>query len=181
MPGRSGGGGGYGGASGGGKDATKRKEGEVVGEGAQMLGADNLGHKLLSKMGWSVGDRIGKGDGGLNAPIMAIVKVSFFFNMSYDFCGYGNLSAHTGLGYLTLLSFSSFRLGVCSVLFSSNFFFSSFSLCLLFLFTPRRTPSLDLVPSERRLSYGAGFGLVGRYWLSSNTHDSFIVYICDAA
>lgn len=51
-----------------GNDAAKRKEGEVVGEGAKMLGEDNLGHRLLSKMGWAEGGKIGKGDGGLNQP-----------------------------------------------------------------------------------------------------------------
>jgi hypothetical protein len=80
MPGtRPKGSGGGDGGFGGGKDATKRREGEAVGEGAAHLGEENLGHKLLSKMGWSQGDRIGKGDGGLNQPIMAIVKVCSFF------------------------------------------------------------------------------------------------------
>lgn len=63
MPGRGGGGGG-----GGGPDASKRREGEVVGADSKMLGAENLGHRLLSKMGWTEGGKIGRGDGGLNVP-----------------------------------------------------------------------------------------------------------------
>jgi hypothetical protein len=60
MPGTRGGGAG--------KDLAKRREGEVVGEGAKMLGQDNLGHKLLSKMGWTEGTRIGKSEDGLAVP-----------------------------------------------------------------------------------------------------------------
>jgi len=60
MPGRGGGGGG--------PDASKRREGEVVGADSKMLGAENLGHRLLSKMGWSEGGKIGRGEGGLNVP-----------------------------------------------------------------------------------------------------------------
>ena len=84
MPGRSqhtnggGGSGGFygGGGGGGGPDASKRREGEVVGEHVKALGVENLGHRLLSKMGWSEGGKIGRGEGGLNVPIMATVKTS---------------------------------------------------------------------------------------------------------
>lgn len=64
MPGSRGG-------AGAGRDLAKRREGEVVGEGAKQLDQDNLGHKLLSKMGWSEGMRIGHGEGGLAAPCVS--------------------------------------------------------------------------------------------------------------
>ncbi|WVF70475.1 hypothetical protein IAT40_005265 [Kwoniella sp. CBS 6097] len=70
------------GAGGGGKGVKGRpsagpsirhKEGDMVGHGAERIGMDNIGHKLLSKMGWAEGDKIGLGS-GLEAPIVAIVK-----------------------------------------------------------------------------------------------------------
>lgn len=78
---------GKGGAKMGGQDMAKRREGEVVGEGAKSIGQENLGHKLLSKMGWTEGTRIGKGEDGL-----AIPSVSFAFSTHHclatctDFC-----------------------------------------------------------------------------------------------
>ncbi|WVQ62170.1 uncharacterized protein L199_000308 [Kwoniella botswanensis] len=53
--------------------SIRHKEGDMVGHGADKIGQDNIGHRLLSKMGWAEGDRIGRG-AGLEAPIVAIVK-----------------------------------------------------------------------------------------------------------
>lgn len=47
--------------------SLRAKDGDQVGGGAERLGMDNIGHQLLSKMGWAEGDRIGRG-GGLEAP-----------------------------------------------------------------------------------------------------------------
>ena len=44
IPGRSGGGGGGGGG-------VRHREGDQVGDGAERIGGDNVGHKLLSRMG----------------------------------------------------------------------------------------------------------------------------------
>jgi hypothetical protein len=33
-------------------NSARPKEGDLVGEGAEKIGTDNIGHKLLSKMGW---------------------------------------------------------------------------------------------------------------------------------
>ncbi|WWC66293.1 uncharacterized protein I206_100194 [Kwoniella pini CBS 10737] len=53
--------------------SVRHKEGDMVGHGADKIGQENVGHRLLSMMGWSEGDRIGRG-AGLEAPIVAIVK-----------------------------------------------------------------------------------------------------------
>lgn len=54
---------------------AKPREGELVGHGADKIGTDNVGHKLLSKMGWAEGNKIGRGSGsGIDAPIVAVVK-----------------------------------------------------------------------------------------------------------
>nr|XP_018267262.1 uncharacterized protein I303_01247 [Kwoniella dejecticola CBS 10117]OBR89420.1 hypothetical protein I303_01247 [Kwoniella dejecticola CBS 10117] len=47
--------------------SVRHKEGDMVGHGADKIGQDNIGHKLLSMMGWAEGDRIGRG-AGLEAP-----------------------------------------------------------------------------------------------------------------
>lgn len=48
---------------------AKPREGELVGYGADKIGIDNVGHKLLSKMGWAEGNKIGIGSGsGIDAP-----------------------------------------------------------------------------------------------------------------
>ncbi|EIW72809.1 hypothetical protein TREMEDRAFT_72886 [Tremella mesenterica DSM 1558] len=54
--------------------SVRHREGDLVGEGAEKIGMDNIGHRLLSKMGWAEGDRIGRTADGLEAPIVAIVK-----------------------------------------------------------------------------------------------------------
>ncbi|BEI93595.1 uncharacterized protein CcaverHIS019_0600540 [Cutaneotrichosporon cavernicola] len=55
--------------------SVRAREGDLVGEGAEKIGQDNVGHQLLSKMGWSEGITIGLGGvHGLEAPIVAVVK-----------------------------------------------------------------------------------------------------------
>ncbi|KAG8712024.1 hypothetical protein FRC09_020290 [Ceratobasidium sp. 395] len=57
----------------GGKARIKTRDGEEVGRTAAKIGVDNIGHQLLSKMGWSEGDRIGK-SGGISDPLVAVMK-----------------------------------------------------------------------------------------------------------
>ncbi|KAJ1304472.1 hypothetical protein OPQ81_005619 [Rhizoctonia solani] len=57
------------------KSSIKTRDGEIIGHKAAKIGQDNIGHKLLSKMGWSEGDRIGM-SGGLSDPLQAIMKRS---------------------------------------------------------------------------------------------------------
>lgn len=57
----------------GGKVRIKTKEGEVVGRTAARIGMDNIGHQLLSKMGWTEGERIGM-SGGIADPLVAVMK-----------------------------------------------------------------------------------------------------------
>jgi hypothetical protein len=44
-----------------------------VGRAAAKIGEDNIGHKLLSKMGWNEGDAIGKSDGIVD-PLVVVMK-----------------------------------------------------------------------------------------------------------
>ncbi|SPO22795.1 uncharacterized protein UTRI_01473 [Ustilago trichophora] len=70
------GGGGGGGMYGvGGGTVPKNKDGEEVGFGADRIGADNIGHKLLAAMGWTEGSGIGSSQGMAN-PVSATVKTS---------------------------------------------------------------------------------------------------------
>ncbi|KAJ9094826.1 hypothetical protein QFC20_006804 [Naganishia adeliensis] len=55
--------------------AVRHQEDDAVGRDASAIGSENVGHKLLSRMGWNQGDRIGL-SGGLQAPIVAIVKTT---------------------------------------------------------------------------------------------------------
>ncbi|ODO07246.1 hypothetical protein L198_00825 [Cryptococcus wingfieldii CBS 7118] len=49
--------------------SAKAMEGEEVGFGADKIGNDNVGHKLLSMMGWAEGEKIGKAGGsGIDMP-----------------------------------------------------------------------------------------------------------------
>jgi hypothetical protein len=48
--------------------STRAKEGDLVGHGADRIGQDNVGHRLLSMMGWAEGGRIGRTEGGLDQP-----------------------------------------------------------------------------------------------------------------
>jgi hypothetical protein len=71
--GASGGGAGMYGVGGG--TVPKNREGEEVGFGADKIGADNIGHKLLAAMGWTEGMGIGSSQGMAN-PVSATVKTS---------------------------------------------------------------------------------------------------------
>lgn len=55
--------------------APRNNEGALVGEGADRIASDNIGHQMLAKMGWTSGGQIGRG-GGLAEPIAAIVKTN---------------------------------------------------------------------------------------------------------
>ena len=53
------------------------KEGEVVGEDAPEIGKENIGRRLLEKLGWSSGEGLGAhGNKGISEPVLAIVKKS---------------------------------------------------------------------------------------------------------
>ncbi len=45
----------------------RHMDGDTVGGEAERIGMDNIGHRLLSRMGWSEGDKIGL-SGGLDIP-----------------------------------------------------------------------------------------------------------------
>ena len=49
-------------------NSTRMRDGDTVGEGADRIGTENIGHRLLSRMGWAEGGRIGMTDGGLDNP-----------------------------------------------------------------------------------------------------------------
>ncbi|KAI5948860.1 SQS1 [Candida theae] len=66
-----------GGGGGGGNDSrAKFKEGDVVGAEAPALDQSNLGRIMLEKLGWSQGQGLGKGNTGINEPVVAKVKMS---------------------------------------------------------------------------------------------------------
>ena len=48
--------------------SARMRDGETVGEGADKIGMENIGHQLLSRMGWAEGGKIGRTEGGLDAP-----------------------------------------------------------------------------------------------------------------
>lgn len=53
------------------------KEGELVGEDAPEIGKENIGRKLLEKLGWSSGEGLGAhGNKGISEPVLAVVKKS---------------------------------------------------------------------------------------------------------
>lgn len=64
-----------GGGSGGATSAATLRNGEVVGAGAAELGKENLGHKLMEKMGWSKGMALGKEGEGRLVPVEQIVRL----------------------------------------------------------------------------------------------------------
>ncbi|KZV77400.1 hypothetical protein PENSPDRAFT_741035 [Peniophora sp. CONT] len=69
--------GGGGGGKGGGRGGTVRpKEGEEVGKAARKIGQSNIGFKMLSSMGWEEGVRIGGETGGIDVPVVAVVKTT---------------------------------------------------------------------------------------------------------
>ncbi|GAA5910248.1 hypothetical protein JCM6882_001785 [Rhodosporidiobolus microsporus] len=65
-----------GGGKRGGGGAGRNNEGAVVGQGADRIGADNVGFALLKKMGWTEGAQIGSSQNGLLEPIAARVKTN---------------------------------------------------------------------------------------------------------
>ncbi|KAF9994357.1 hypothetical protein BGZ79_000901 [Entomortierella chlamydospora] len=82
---RKGGNGGNGGNNGGGKGKGKGRgmgsgnsmaamHGTVVGASASAISVDNVGHRMLSKMGWSPGVGLGATGDGITQPIEAIMR-----------------------------------------------------------------------------------------------------------
>ena len=63
------------GGVGAGGQVSRNHEGAVVGEGAEKIASNNIGHKMLAKMGWTEGMQIGR-TGGISEPISAVVKTS---------------------------------------------------------------------------------------------------------
>lgn len=53
------------------------KEGEIVGENAPAIGSENIGRKMLEKLGWSSGEGLGAhGNKGISEPLTSVVKKS---------------------------------------------------------------------------------------------------------
>ena len=50
------------------------QEGQLVGEGAQPIGASNLGHQLLQSLGWVPGSGLGPGGNGIRDPVHAVMR-----------------------------------------------------------------------------------------------------------
>ena len=55
--------------------AARVRDGDVVGQGAPVLGAENKGRAMLEKMGWSMGMALGSmHNKGLLEPVTQVVK-----------------------------------------------------------------------------------------------------------
>jgi len=54
---------------------ARHREGDIVGQKAAKIDDGNVGFKLLQRMGWKEGERIGV-TGGLAAPLTAVIKTS---------------------------------------------------------------------------------------------------------
>ncbi|CDK28113.1 unnamed protein product [Kuraishia capsulata CBS 1993] len=52
------------------------QEGEVVGDGAPAIGQENIGRRLLEKLGWTQGSGLGVENMGISEPILAKMKNS---------------------------------------------------------------------------------------------------------
>ena len=63
------------GQTGWGSHTPRNCEGAAVGYGADKIGAENVGHKLLLMMGWREGAGIGQ-VGGIAEPVNATVKIT---------------------------------------------------------------------------------------------------------
>ena len=62
---------------GGGRGDLKLRDGEMVGGHAPEIASDNLGRRMLEKMGYRAGMALGaEGNKGIVAPIIAVVKTS---------------------------------------------------------------------------------------------------------
>ena len=58
-----------------GKQSTTYREGDIVGQNAAELGAENKGRTMLEKMGWSKGMALGSSDNkGIMVPLTQVVK-----------------------------------------------------------------------------------------------------------
>ncbi|RKP06279.1 hypothetical protein THASP1DRAFT_31900 [Thamnocephalis sphaerospora] len=57
-------------------DAARPKPGTVVGGNVPAISSSNIGHQLLSKMGWTPGESLGKDKAGRVDPVEAIVRSS---------------------------------------------------------------------------------------------------------
>lgn len=58
-----------------GKGKFHIQEGEIVGEDAPEIGKDNIGRRILEKLGWNSGQGLGAhGNEGISEPVMAKVK-----------------------------------------------------------------------------------------------------------
>ncbi|KAI8367698.1 uncharacterized protein BYT42DRAFT_135691 [Radiomyces spectabilis] len=53
---------------------SKPVPGTIVGSDALPIGQTNLGHRMLSAMGWREGDTLGTTNTGITAPVEAIVR-----------------------------------------------------------------------------------------------------------
>ena len=53
---------------------SPNKHGQVVGSNAPQVGESNVGHILLSKMGWTPGQSLGKDGQGIAQPISAVMR-----------------------------------------------------------------------------------------------------------
>ncbi|KAF9920855.1 hypothetical protein BGZ65_010873, partial [Modicella reniformis] len=51
-------------------------DGTVIGSSASAISVDNVGHRMLSKMGWSPGVGLGASEGGITEPIESVMKRS---------------------------------------------------------------------------------------------------------
>ncbi|CDO94101.1 unnamed protein product [Kluyveromyces dobzhanskii CBS 2104] len=59
------------------KENFNISEGQIVGEDAPEIGTDNIGRRMLEKLGWNTGQGLGAhGNKGINEPILAKVKKS---------------------------------------------------------------------------------------------------------
>ncbi|CAH01026.1 Sqs1p [Kluyveromyces lactis] len=57
------------------KENFNISEGQIVGEDAPEIGIDNIGRRMLEKLGWNIGQGLGAhGNQGINEPILAKVK-----------------------------------------------------------------------------------------------------------
>lgn len=52
------------------------REGDIVGEQAPEIGQENIGRRLLEKLGWKYGEGLGMNNKGINQPVVARVKKS---------------------------------------------------------------------------------------------------------